>query len=78
MLEMGLLTLFTTLPAAVVTWLVVTVLNGLPSLATGLVLPFYFVLLLIAAVGVLHLLICILPVRSVLRQPPAALAGKDG
>lgn len=76
-LEMILMTCYTSLPAVLATSGVIKIIGQIPSLEMGLILPWWSVLLLLAGIYVIHALISILPVYGILSQPPAALAVKD-
>ncbi len=75
-MESVLLSLISALPAAAVTWLVLTVMTKLPSLAFEMILP---VAAAAAAYGLLlvfHLAASLLPVGKLLKLPPAVLAAR--
>ena len=75
-MESVLLSVLSVLPASILTWLVVAVLNRLPSLAFSMVLPWQAALAVFACITAYHLLASLLPVWRLLRLPPARLAGK--
>ena len=65
-----------TLPAAVLTWAAVHVLSSMPSLEISLLLPWQAAGAVALGIGIFHLLLSILPLLRLLRQPPARLAAK--
>lgn len=65
-----------TLPAALATWGVLSVLTLIPSIAFEMVLPFTYVLLTWCFLFVFHLIASILPAVRFLRLPPAVLAAQ--
>lgn len=67
---------FSTLPAAVLTWATVSVLNSLPSQETSLLLPWQAAVATALAIGLFHWLVTLLPLARLLRLPPAKLAAK--
>ena len=75
-MESLLLSLLSVLPATVVTWAVVQVLNRLPSLEFSMVLTWQAAGLVFVGITVYYLLVSLLPVWSLLRLPPARLASK--
>ena len=75
-MESLLLSLLSVLPATVVTWAVVQVLNHLPSLEFSMVLTWQAAGLVFVGITVYYLLVSLLPVWSLLRLPPARLASK--
>jgi ABC-type antimicrobial peptide transport system permease subunit len=75
-MESLLLSLLSVLPATVVTWLTVQVLNFLPSLEFSMVLTWQAAGLVFVCAAVYYLLVSLMPVWSLLRLPPARLAGK--
>lgn len=76
-LEMTLLTCCTSLPAVLATSGVIHFIAGIPSLEIGMTFPWWSVLLLLAAIYVVHCIISILPVLSMLSKPPATLAARE-
>lgn len=76
MLEMGLLTSFTSLPVVLVCSGIIKFISGIPSLEIGLLLPWWSVLALLAAIYGIHTIISILPVYGILSKPPALLEVK--
>ncbi len=65
-----------TLPAAALTWLVIAVLNALPSVQVSLQLPWYAAGGIALCIGLFHLLLSVLSLLRLLRLPPARLAAK--
>ncbi len=76
-LEMLLMTCYTSLPAVLATSGVIKIIGQIPSLEMGLILPWWSVILLLTGIYAIHALISILPVYGILSQPPATLAVKD-
>ena len=77
MLEMALVTTYTSLPAVLITSGVIQFIGSIPSLETDLVLPWWSALLLLAGIYLVHIFISILPVYGILSKPPATLAVKE-
>lgn len=76
MLEMGILTTVTSLPAVLLTTGVMKFIGDIPSLKTAFYFPWGLALGLIAVIYMVHILISILPVYGLLSKPPATLALK--
>ena len=76
-LEMLLMTCYTSLPAVLLTSGVIKLIGQIPSLKMGLILPWWSVVILLAAIYAVHGLISILPVYGILSKPPATLAVKE-
>ena len=76
MLEMVLLTSFTSLPVVLVCSGVIKFISGIPSLEMGMLLPWWSVLALLTAIYGIHTIISILPVYGILSKPPALLEVK--
>ena len=75
-LESGLLYLYSAAPAALVTWAAVTVLSGIEDLPFSMLLPWQAAALTALAILLYHLAVTLLPLRRLLRLPPARLAAK--
>ncbi len=75
-LEAVLASLSTALPAAVVTWLVIALLGQIESLQLSLILPWQAALGVYGGTLLYHILAALLPLRRLLRMPPAQLAAK--
>ena len=75
-LECVLLSFVSTLPAAAVTWLTATVLSRMPSLDIPLLLPWHAAGACWLFILAFHILVSVLPLRRLLRLPPAQLAAK--
>lgn len=75
-IEMILLTSYTSLPAVVITSGVIKFIGSIPSLEIGMLFPWWSVLLLLAIIYSIHIIISILPVYNILSKPPATLAVK--
>lgn len=63
----------TTLPAVLVTAGVIKVISLVPSLNMGVIFPWWAVSGLLLCIYLAYAVICILPIRSILAKPPAAL-----
>ena len=63
----------TTLPAVLVTAGVIKVISLVPSLNMGIIFPWWAVLGLLICIYLAYAIICILPIKSILAKPPAAL-----
>ena len=75
-LECVMMSFVSTLPAAVVTWLTVTVLSRMPSLDVPLLLPWYGAAGGWLFITVFFILVSVLPLWRLLRLPPARLAAR--
>ena len=63
----------TTLPAVLITAGVIKVISISPSLNMGVIFPWWAVVGLLFCIYAAYAVICILPIRSILLKPPAAL-----
>lgn len=77
MLEMFIMTSYTSLPAVLITSGVIRFISSIPSLEISLIFPWWSILLLLAGIYAVHILISILPVYGILSKPPATLAIKE-
>jgi ABC-type antimicrobial peptide transport system permease subunit len=77
MLEMVLVTSYTSLPAVLVTCGVIQFISSVPSLEIAMNFPWWTALLLLVCLYVIHALISIMPVYGILSKPPATLAVKE-
>ncbi len=77
MLEMALVTTYTSLPAVLITSGVIQFIGSIPSLETNMAFPWWSALLLVACIYAVHIFISILPVYGILSRPPATLAVKE-
>lgn len=77
MLEMILITCYTSLPAVLVTSGVLHFINSIPSLEINMIFPWWSALILLVCIYAVHVLISILPVCGILSKPPATLAVKE-
>ncbi len=77
MLEMVLLTCYTSLPGVVITSGVIKFVSAIPSLEIGMIFPWWSVIALLACIYLVHMIISILPVYGILSKPPATLAVKE-
>lgn len=77
MLEMALMTCYTSLPAVLITGGVIRFISSVPSLEINLIFPWWSLAALLLAIYALHILISILPVCGILSKPPATLAIKE-
>lgn len=75
-IEMVLLTSYTSLPSVLVTSGVIKFIGSIPSLGITMLFPWWAVLLLIIVIYTAHAIISILPVYVILSKPPATLAVK--
>ncbi len=75
-MESVMLSVESVLPAAVVTWMVVAVLNLLTDLGFSMILPWQAGALACVCIMAYYLLISLLPAARLLRFPPARLAAK--
>lgn len=75
-IEMALLTSYTSLPAVILTSGIIKFIGSIPSLGISLLFPWWSVLLLLAAIYIIHTIISIVPVYGILSRPPATLAVK--
>lgn len=75
-IEMVLLTSYTSLPSVLVTSGVIKFIGSIPSLGITMLFPWWAVLLLIIVIYTAHAIISILPVYGILSKPPATLAVK--
>ncbi|MDE6566794.1 MAG: hypothetical protein K2K70_03550, partial [Lachnospiraceae bacterium] len=77
LLEMIFINTYTSLPAILLTSVVLKLVSSIPSLKMQLLFPWWIILLLIVIFYLINILISILPVNRVLSKPPAQLALKD-
>ncbi|MCR5691027.1 MAG: hypothetical protein K6G62_02300, partial [Eubacterium sp.] len=77
MLEMILMTCYTSLPAVLATSVVIKFISSIPSLQISMIFPWWSVLLLLVGIYAVHIFISILPVYGILSKPPATLAVKE-
>lgn len=77
MLEMILITTYTSLPAVLITSGVIQFIRSIPSLEINMIFPWWTALALLACLYVIHAVISILPVYGILSKPPATLAVKE-
>lgn len=77
MLEMVLMTCYTSLPAVLVTSGVIKFISSIPSLEINMAFPWWSIVLLLAAIYIVHIVISIMPVYGILSKPPATLAVKE-
>lgn len=75
-MESILSSLQTALPAAVVVWLVITILSRIEDLGLRLILPWQAAAAVYGGILVYHILAALLPLGRLLRLPPAQLAAK--
>lgn len=76
-LEMFFLTSMTSLPAVLLTSLVIKSVAAIPSLKLQLLFPWWAIVGLLLGIYLVHGIISILPVHGILSRPPAALAVKE-
>ncbi len=77
MLEMILVTSYTSLPAVALTCGVIQFIGSIPSLEIAMNFPWWSALILLVCLYVVHALISIMPVYGILSKPPATLAVKE-
>lgn len=77
MLEMILMTSYTSLPAVLITGGVIRFISSIPSLQISMIFPWWSIVALLAGIYLIHIIISILPVYGILSKPPATLAVKD-
>lgn len=77
MLEMLVINTYTSLPAVLITSVVLKLISSIPSLEIQLIFPWWSVLVLLVGLYLVNILISILPVYGILSKPPAKLALKD-
>lgn len=75
-IEITLLTSYTSLPAVIVTSGVIKFIGNIPSLGINMLFPWWSVLILLASIYIVHTIISIMPVYRILSKPPATLAVK--
>lgn len=76
-LEMALMTCYTSVPAVLVTSVVIKFVSSVPSLGIAMIFPWWSVLILLMGIFLVHTIISILPIYGILSKPPATLAVKD-
>ena len=74
--ESLLFSLFAVLPAVLLTWVAIRIMTALPSLEFSMILSLPAAGVVAGAIAVYYLLVSLLPVRHLLRLPPARLAAK--
>ena len=74
-IEITLLTSYTSLPAVIVSG-VIKFIGSIPSLGINMLFPWWSVLILLASIYIVHTIISIMPVYRILSKPPATLAVK--
>lgn len=75
-IEIALLTSYTSLPAVLATSGIIKFIGDIPSLGINMLFPWWAVLLLILVIYIVHAIISIIPVYGILSKPPATLAVK--
>jgi len=75
-MESVITSLRTALPATLAVWAIVTLIGQIEALKLGLVLPIQIALAVFGGILVYHLVVSVLPLRRLLRLPPAQLAAK--
>lgn len=76
-LEMVLMTCYTSLPAVLLTSGVLKFISSIPSLQMQMLVPWWSVVILLAGIFAVHILISIMPIYGILSKPPATLAVKE-
>lgn len=77
LLEMLLINAYTTLPAVVITSVVLHFISGVPSMSVDMTFPWWCVAVLVALICLVSGMISMLPVQRILSKPPAELAVKE-
>lgn len=75
-MESGMIFLTSALPAALLTYLTVTVLSGVEDLAFSMVLPWQAAAVVALVILLYHLTVSLIPLLRLLALPPAQLASK--
>lgn len=75
-IEISLLTSYTSLPAVIITSGVIKFIGSIPSLGINMLFPWWSVLILLAIIYAIHTIISIMPVYRILSKPPATLTVK--
>lgn len=76
-LEMVLMTCYTSVPAVLATSVVIKFISSVPSLGIAMIFPWWSVFILLIGIFLIHTIISILPIYGILSRPPATLAVKD-
>ncbi len=76
-LEMVLITSYTSLPAVLITSGVIKLVSSVPSLGMEMLLPWWSVAALLAVIYLVHIAISVATVYGVISKPPASLAVKE-
>lgn len=76
MLENAMLSTYTSLPGVLGTTIVTKFLSNIPALQMNIIYPWYAVVLTILFIYVLNIFVGVLPVKRILKLPPAQLAAK--
>ena len=76
LMEGGVAALTTLAPTVALTWLAIQVAGRIPELESTLELPWYIAALAGVCIIAYYLLVSVLPLGRLLRQPPAQLAAK--
>lgn len=76
LVEMFLFTTMTTLPAVILTWIVIKMAGSVPTAETGLFFPWWCAVCIVFAGYILNALISLLQVSGILRKPPVELNSK--
>jgi len=76
-LEMVLMTCYTSVPAVLATSAVIKFISSVPSLGIVMIFPWWSVMILLLGIFLIHTVISILPIYGILSKPPATLAVKD-
>ncbi|MBE5882836.1 MAG: ATP-binding cassette domain-containing protein [Lachnospiraceae bacterium] len=77
MLEMIIVTCYTSLPAVLITSGIIKLVSSVPSLEMAMLLPWWSVVALLAVIYLAHIVISVLTVYGIISKPPAALAVKE-
>lgn len=77
MLEMVLITSYTSLPAVLITSGIIKFVSSIPSLGMEMLLPWWSVVVLLAVIYLVHIIISVSTVHRIISKPPATLAVKE-
>lgn len=75
-LETLLSSVLTALPAAIAAWGFAVIATGIPEIDFRMILPWYAAVGVYGCILIYHLIVSLLPLRRLLRLPPAQLAAK--
>jgi len=76
-LEMVLITSYTSLPAVLITGGVIKLIGSIPSLGMEMLLPWWSLIVLLAVIYLIHICISVVTVHGIISKPPAMLTVKE-